>query len=164
MAVRSSSGSRKDAISMNRWIVHVALIVGFLTAVVSAIELSKKYLGHSGVTDHSIIGLVVFALVVVHLIQRRHTLGRLIARFAGHRGSPVTRKRLAVSDMILWLLALNATISGFADFVIGHTIYLSIPGPAFFQKWHEMSALVLIVYVITHVIRRRSRLRTSRIR
>jgi hypothetical protein len=66
--------------------------------------------------------------------------------------------------MILWLLALDTTISGFVDFVQGHAVYLPIPGPPFIQRWHELSGLILIVYVIVHVIRRRARLRTSHIR
>ncbi len=164
MTVQSESRSRREYISRNRWIVHLALIVGFVTAILSAIELSKKYLGHSGVTDHSIIGVVVLGFILVHLIQRRRTVGRLASRLAGLRGSTETRRRLAVSDTILWLLTLDVMVSGFVDFVDGHTIFLPIPGPDQFRKWHEMAALVLVVYVIVHVLRRRSRLRTSRIR
>jgi hypothetical protein len=66
--------------------------------------------------------------------------------------------------MILWLLTLNATASGFADFVMGRTIYLPIPLPAFLQKWHLLSVVVLLVYVVVHVLRRRRRLRRSHIR
>jgi hypothetical protein len=71
---------------------------------------------------------------------------------------------LAVSDVILWLLFLNTTISGIADFIVGHTIFLSLPGPNILQKWHALAVLVLLVYVIVHVIRRRTRLRTSHVR
>jgi hypothetical protein len=164
MTVRSESRPSKESIARNRWTIHLALIIGFVAAILSAIELSKKYLGHSGVTDHSIIGLVVLAFVLVHLFQRRRTVGRLSSRLFGSRSTSETRTRLAVSDAILWLLTLNVMVSGFVDFVVGHTIFLSIPGPDMFRKWHEMGALVLIVYVIVHVLRRRSRLRTSRIR
>jgi hypothetical protein len=164
VALRSDSGSRRESIARSRWVVHVALILSFLAAVASAIFLSKKYLGHSGITDHSIIGLIVLGLVVVHLIQRRRTVRRLISKLVGRRGSSETRPRQAASDLILWLLTLNATISGVVDFIHGQTIYLSIPGPALFHKWHAMSVLVLLVYVIVHVLRRRTRLRTSRIR
>jgi len=139
------------------------LIVGFLAATLSPIFLSKKYLGHSGTTDHSIIGLIVLAIVLVHLWQRRQTIWRLISRFWGRR-SPGARKRLAVSDLILWLLFLNVMISGIADFIVGHTIFLSIPLPNILQKWHAMGVLVLLVYVIVHVVRRRKRLRTSHVR
>jgi ABC-type cobalamin transport system permease subunit len=71
--------------------VHLALICGFVAAVVSAVFLSRTYLGHPGVTDHAIIGLIVLALVLVHLIQRRHTVRRLISRLIGRRGSTQTR-------------------------------------------------------------------------
>jgi uncharacterized membrane-anchored protein YitT (DUF2179 family) len=159
-----NAGLKRDRISRNRWLIHLALIVSFLAAVASAIFLSKKYLGHSGTTDHSIIGLIVFALVAVHLFQRRHTVQRLLSRLVGRGGSTSTRSRQAASDLILWLLLLNATVSGVADFIVGHTIFLSIPGPSILQKWHAMSVVVLLVYVIVHVTRRRARLRSSRIR
>jgi hypothetical protein len=139
------------------------LIVVFLAAVASPVFLSKKYLGHTGTTNHAIIGLIVLAFVGVHLFQRRHTVWRLISKFWGER-TPGTRKRLAISDLILWVLILNATVSGVADFIVGHTIHLPVPGPYILQKWHAMAAIVLLVYVIVHVIRRRARLRTSHVR
>jgi hypothetical protein len=126
--------------------------------------LSRKYLGHSGTTDHAIIGLVVLVLVIVHLTQRRHTVRRLISRLFRRTSSTGLQSRQAASDTILWLLTLNAMVSGVADFVVGHTIFLPIHGPNIVQKWHAMAILVLLVYVIVHVIRRRGRLRTSHIR
>lgn len=63
----------------------------------------------------------------------------------------------------MWLLVLNATISGVVDYVVGHTVYLPIPGPFVLHKWHAMSVVVLLAYVIVHVVRRRARLRNSRI-
>jgi heme exporter protein D len=161
---RTHPGSRGDAIARNRGLVHLALILGFLAAVVSPIFLSRKYLGHSGTTDHSIIGLLVLALVIVHLTQRRHTVRRLISRFFDRQSSTGHRLRQAVSDTILWILTLNAMVSGIADFIVGHTIFLPIPGPNILQKWHAISVLALLVYVIVHVVRRRGRLRTSHIR
>lgn len=140
------------------------MILSFIAAVVSAVFLSKKYLGHSGTTDHSIIGLIVLGFVLVHLTQRRQTVRRLLSRLIGQTSSLVRQTRLAVSDMILWILTLNAIVSGVADFLVGHTIFLSVPGPTILQKWHAMSVLVLLVYVIVHVVRRRKRLRTSHIR
>ena len=132
--------------------------------MISAIFLSRKYLGYSGTTDHSIIGLLVLALVLVHLTQRRHTVRRFISQLFGRQRSTSHQKRQVASDTILWLLTLNAMVSGVVDFLVGHTIILSIPGPNILHKWHAMSVLVLLVYVIVHVIRRRKRLRTSHIR
>jgi hypothetical protein len=145
-------------------VVHLALILGLLAAMISAVFLSRKYVGHSGTTDHSIIGLVVLALVIVHLTQRRQTVRRLISRLFVRPSLTGRQSRQAESDLILWILTLNAVVSGVADFVVGHTIFLSIPGPTILQKWHAMSVLVLLVYVIVHVVRRRGRLRSSHIR
>jgi hypothetical protein len=164
VVVRSKPRSRGDSIARNRWLVHLALILGFLAAVISAVFLSRKYLGHSGTTDHSIIGLLVLVLVIVHLTQRRHTVRRLIDWLVGRLKATEHQTRLAVSDTILWILVLNAMVSGVADFLVGHTIFLPIPGPNILQKWHAMSVLVLLVYVIVHVVQRRKRLRTSHIR
>ncbi len=164
MAIETNPGPGRDTIARSRWLVHLALITAFLAAVTSAVFLSRKYLGHSGTTDHSIIGLIVLAIVLVHLTQRRHTVGRLLSQLFGRRKTMNHWLRLAESDAILWLLTLNAMVSGIADFVVGRTIFLPIPGPFVLQKWHLMSVVVLLAYVIVHVIRRRKRLRTSHIR
>ena len=161
MTNQTKAVPHSDSIARNRWAVHLALIVGFIATVVSAVFLSRKYLGHSGATVHAIIGLLVLALVVVHLTQRRHTVRRLLARLFGRPSGRQSRQ--AVADATLWLLTLNAMVSGFADFLVGHAILAPLPGPYIFQKWHAMSAIVLLVYVIVHVGRRRKRLRTSRI-
>ena len=164
MSTQSSRSSRRDSIARNRWLVHCALIIAFLGVVISAIFLSKPYLGHSGVTDHAIIGFIILGLVVAHLLQRRHAVRRLLTRLANRETLTATRSSQGASDLILWLLTLNAMISGTTDFLIGHQILLPIPGPIIIEKWHAFSALVLLIYVMVHVIRRRSRLRTSRIR
>lgn len=146
-----------------RFLVHLLLVAAFVASLLSALELSKKYLGHSGTTDHAIIGFVVLAFITVHLTQRRHTIRRLLDALA-HRTKNSTSKRRAASGLILWLLTLNVMVSGTVDLVLGHETLLAVPGPLIFQKWHGFSAIVLLVYVTVHVIRRRSRFRTSRIR
>lgn len=141
----------------------MVLVVGFLASALSPVFLSRRYLGHSGTTDHAVICLVVLALVLAHLAQRRHTLKRLVAQLL-HRGNAGARGRsLASSDLVLLVLTLNAMASGTVDYLVGHTIYVPVPGPPILQKWHAMSSLVLLIYVSTHVIRRRRRLRLSQI-
>lgn len=162
MLIRSSI-DRQHSVALWRWLVHVLLIVGFLGTVISAIYLSRKYLGHSGTTNHVIVGLIVFGLIIIHLIQRRRTVGRLVTGFVRRNTSSAALRR-ATSDTILWILTLDVMVSGFADFVHGSQILLPIPGPIVFQKWHELSAVVLLLYVAVHVIRRRARLRSSHIR
>ena len=145
-----------------RWVVHVALIVGFAATLATAITLSKKYLGHSGTTNHAIISVAVLVVILAHLYQRRHTIARLTSLWWRRRGQ-ATSSRLALSDTVLWLIVANTMVSGVADYVVGHTIFLPVPGPVVIQKWHGFSAIVLLLYVAVHVVRRRRRLRTSHI-
>lgn len=159
--------SRRDAVALRRWLVQLALILGFVLARVLAVLLSRRYAGHSGTTNHAIVGLVVLALAVVHVSQRRRTIRGLLRGMT--RGGSATRHRpgRAGSDLTLWLLTLNATVSVVADLVTGQTIYLLLPGPYVLQKWgqtrYTVSVLVLLGFVITHVVRRRGRLRGSHI-
>ena len=62
------------------------------------------------------------------------------------------------------LRALNAMVSGIVNCAFGHDVVLSSSGLYILQKWHAMSVLVLLAYVIVHAVRRRKRLRTSHIR
>ena len=163
MVTVSQSHSRGDSVARNRWLVHVSLIIGFLGAALSPIFLSRRYLGHSGTTDHAIISVIVMVLVLGHLYQRRRTVKRLLARLGGRRESTGRRSLQAQSDLVLWILTLNAMASGVADYLAGHPIYLSIHGVVILQKWHAVSVLALLVYVIVHVVRRRKRLRISHI-
>jgi len=161
--VSTSSGlERKNATSLRRWIIHLVLVIAFGASLLSALELSRMYLGHSGTTDHAIVGTIAFVLVLVHLLQRRRTVARLLASLT-HRVTK-TPSRRAVSDLILWLLLLDVMVSGTADFLAGHEIFLPIPGPLILQKWHGLSAIVLLIYVATHALRRRSRFRRSQIK
>ena len=140
------------------------LIAGFLAALASAVFLSRSYLGHSGVTDHSILGGLVLCLVVVHLVQRRQTVGRLARRLVRVTARIPVQTRIALSDLILLLLTLNAMASGLVDYLDGTTTLLPISGPSRFLKWHADAVIVLLVYVTVHVVRRRHRLRGSHIR
>jgi hypothetical protein len=146
-----------------RFLVHLLLVAAFVATLLSALEISRRYFGLSGITDHAIVGFIALAFILVHLIQRRHTVKRLLATLA-HRTKSSAASRRATSDLILWLLTLNVMVSGTVDLVNGHETLLPIPGPFILQKWHGFSAIVLFVYVLVHALRRRSRFRTSRIR
>ena len=163
MTVEVPARGRANATTRRRWLVHVVLIVGFLAAAASPVFLSRRYLGNSGVTDHAIICAIVLGLVVVHLFQRRRTVRRLVTQLLRGRDPVAARSSPARTDLVLWLLTLNAMASGLADYLAGHPIYLPIPGPYVLQKWHAVSAVVLVIYVTTHVVRRRRRLRLSHI-
>ena len=155
--------ARGGWVSRSRGLVHLALILGFIGAFVSLAFLTRHYLGLWGTTDHAIIGFVVLGLVLVHLWQRRRTVRRLLSRLGGGHAVAEQSTRQALSDVVLWLLTLNAMVSGLADFMAGHQVYLRIPGPNILQRWHAMGVIVLTIFLIAHVLRRRKRLWRSRI-
>ena len=163
MAVVNEPRRRAGSLSRNRGLVHLALILGFLGAFVTLAYLTRHYFGLWGTTDHAIVGFAVLGLVLVHLWQRRRTVRRLISRLGRDHSSRDGQASQALADMILWLLTLNVMVSGSADYVVGHQIYLPIPGPYLLQRWHAMGVVVLTIYVVVHVVRRRKRLWRSRI-
>jgi hypothetical protein len=71
--------------------------------------------------------------------------------------------RLAWSDLILTFLFANLIVSGIADYLIGgNGIFIEI-GLTKNIRWHVLSAILLLLYLLVHVIRRAARLRTSRV-
>lgn len=156
--------THRDVIARRRWYVHLLLIASLGGVTVSAVFLSKRYFGYSGVTDHAILGAIVLGLVLIHLYQRRQTVLRLASRLVRLGSATAAQSKLAVSDLILLTLTINAMASGLADYISGQTILFPIQVPSLFQKWHLTSVLVLLVYAAVHVIRRSRRLRSSHVR
>jgi hypothetical protein len=101
------------------------------------------------------------------MVQRRHTVARLL----GNLGRVPTwfrrRGRLAWSDLLLTLLTLNVLVSGTYDLVTGNQVILhprSIGIPFRDIGWHVSAALLLLAYLCVHVARRWGRIRRSVIR
>ncbi len=148
---------RKTARSAEaRWVVHLGLLV------TAAASLATLQLLHVRVAYHTVVGLIFVGLVLVHLIQRRHTIARMATQLV--RARPVTerRVRLTISDLVLLFITLNVLASGIVDWGRGSPTRVPLPVP--FERWHADAAAALVVYLIVHVIRRRKRLRRSRIR
>jgi heme exporter protein D len=110
---------------------------------------------------HSDIGLVFVGLVIVHLAQRRRTVARMVSQLARARSFAERRIRLAGSDVLLAFITLNVLVSGVLDWSRGEPIELPLPRP--FDRWHFLSGVALVVYLIVHVWHRRKRLRRSAI-
>jgi hypothetical protein len=55
-------------------------------------------------------------------------------------------------------------VSGIWDLTSGRNIGIHLPGNGLYLGWHTLSSLLLLLYLIVHVIRRRKRLRRSHIR
>ena len=142
-----------------RWAVHLALLI---TVIVAWVPLLLFSVGPR-VTVHVVIACVFLGLVIVHLAQRRHTLSRLVAQLA-RAGSRMKGRRLAVSDAIFGFLVLNVLASGIYDLVTGRNTRIDVPGIHLYIGWHSLSSVLFLGCLITHVIRRRKRLRRSLIR
>ena len=151
--------NRAPGRARSRWAVHLALLITVIVALVPLLLFSVG----PRVTVHIVIACVFLGLVIVHLAQRRHTLSRLIAQLA-RAGSRMKGRRLAVSDAIFAFLAVNVLASGIYDLVAGQNTRIELPGLRLFIGWHSLSSLLFLGYLIAHVIRRRKRLRRSRIR
>jgi hypothetical protein len=142
--------------SRSRWLVHL----GLLTSAAAA--LGTLQLLHIRNAIHADVGLVFAGLVVVHLAQRRHRIARMLAQLGRVRPRVERELRLLASDAILAFITLNVVVSGIIDWGRGTPVLLAFPRP--FGRWHLLSSVVLVVYLIVHVSRRWRRIRRSTIR
>lgn len=138
MSIRVSPRQRR------RWLVHLALIV---TAIVSLVF-------EFVLTIHVVVGLVFVGFVVVHLAQRRRATGRLVRHLVRARGRYLGPARLAWADLSLAVLSGAMLLSGLWDWAEGHPTRI---------RWHALTGVALAALLIVHTLRRRRRLRTSKI-
>jgi hypothetical protein len=145
-----------------RWYVHLALLVTLAGSLVTLV-----YLSHS-ITIHVIFGVAFMVLLLFHLVQRRRTVASFVRQFARTTRRSKGPSRLAISDTILELLALNVLISGIVDIVNHQATELNFLGsigfPAGLIQWHKLASFVLVIYAVVHVSRRWRRLRRSHVR
>jgi hypothetical protein len=140
----------------SRWAVHIGLLCS------AAASLGTLQLLHVRVAIHTIVGLVFVGLVVVHLAQRRRTLARMAVQLVRAKTFVERRVRLSASDLVLFVITVNVLVSGILDWSRGAPMDLPLPRP--FTRWHLDSGIVLVVYLVAHIWRRRKRLRRSMIR
>jgi hypothetical protein len=143
-----------------RFAVHLCLLVTFAAALATVTLITEGL-------PHLVVGLAFVALVGLHVVQRRHTVVRLLGNL-GRAGTWLHRRgRLAWSDAVLALLTLNVLVSGTYDLASGNQVILHPEGvgvPFRDIGWHVASALVLLVYLCVHAARRWGRIRRSVIR
>jgi hypothetical protein len=143
-----------------RFAVHLSLLATFAASLATVTLITEGW-------PHLVVGLVFVALVGLHVVQRRHTVARLLGNL-GRAGTWLRRRgRLAWSDLVLALLTLNVLASGTYDLLSGNQVILhprSVGIPFRDIGWHVASALVLLVYLCVHVARRWGRIRRSAIR
>lgn len=152
---------RSDPYGARRWQVHLGLIAAFGLALLVLVT-------RTGLILHILAGLCFAGLVGAHLAQRSRTV-RTLAPYLTRPASWRTRRgRIALSDGVLAFLAANVVVSGIADWVVRRSVMLpvraltGIPLPPL--NWHTTTSLLLVVYLMVHVARRRARLRHSHIR
>ena len=150
----SDNGHRTRRV-WGRGFVHLGLL---LTAAGALGTLTILYIRNA---IHADIGLVFVGLVVVHLLQRRRTVARMMSQLTRVRSFAERRLRLAGSDLLLAFITLNVLVSGVLDWGRGEPIQLPLPRP--FDRWHLLSGVALVIYLIVHVWHRRKRLRRSTI-
>lgn len=143
----------------SRWTVHLALLITLTAALLPLLMFGSS----ARVPVHVVIACVFLGLVIVHLAQRRHTLRKLVIQL-GRAGSRIRGRRLAVSDAIFAFLIGNVLASGIYNLATGQNARVPLPGIHLFIGWHALSSVLFVGYLITHVLRRRRRLRRSRIR
>jgi hypothetical protein len=140
-----------------RWLVHLGLLA-FLAAALGTLQLL-----HVRNAIHADVGLVFAGLVVVHLAQRRQRIARMLAQLMRFRPRVERELRLLASDAILTFIAINVVVSGFLDWGRGAPLLLPLLATPF-DRWHLLSSVVLVVYLVVHVSRRWRRIRRSTIR
>ncbi len=143
-----------------RFAVHLLLLATFAASLATVTLLTEGW-------PHLVVGLAFVALVGLHVVQRRHTVARLLGNLGRARTWFRRRGRLAWSDVGLAVLALNVLVSGTYDLLSGNQVILhprSVGIPFRDIGWHVASALVLLVYLCVHVARRWRRIRRSAIR
>ncbi len=135
--------------------------LGLLLLVAAA--LGTLQLLHIRNAIHAGVGLAFGGLVVVHLAQRRHRIAGMLAQVRGLRRRVARELRLLASDAILAFITANVVVSGLLDWNQGSPLLLPVL-PLPFDRWHLLSSVALIVYLIVHISRRWRRLRRSTIR
>jgi hypothetical protein len=140
----------------SRWIVHLGLLIS------AAAALGTLDLLHIRVAIHADVGLGFMGLVAVHLAQRRHRLTQMTSQLLGMRPRIERELRVLASDGVLLFLACNVLVSGVVDWSRSTPVDLPFPRPV--DRWHLDSGLILVVYLVVHIVRRRKRLLRSTIR
>lgn len=104
---------------------------------------------------HILLGLGFVAFVAAHLVQRRRVSASLLTRLPHPREWLRPSGRLAFADLLLGALTIAMFASGMWDWLSGQPTKI---------RWHAITGVLLAGFLAVHTVRRRGRLRTSRVR
>lgn len=128
-----------------RMFVHVGLI---LTATVSLVLEPMLSL-------HILLGLGFVAFLVIHIAQRRRVSASLLTRLRHLRAWMRPSARLALADLLLAALTVAMLATGVWDWLAPHPSKV---------RWHAITGVLVAGFLVVHTVRRRVRLRSSRVR
>ena len=143
--LRDLSGASGRRSSTARLAVHVGLV---LTVVVSLVF-------EPVLTLHIVVGFAFLGLVGAHLWQRRRVTAQLTRRLTHPATWWAPAGRLALADVLLSSLTVAMLGSGLWDWLAPHPTRI---------RWHAITGVALTVLLFSHTVRRRRRLRHSRVR
>jgi hypothetical protein len=142
-----SPGRRETPGAMSRWLVHLGLIV---TVAVSLLFEPLV------LAIHIAVGLAFAVLAGLHLVQRRRVSARLLARLSRPgRSLAKPAGRLALADALLAVISAGMLASGLRDWADGHPTRI---------RWHAITGVALTALLVVHTVRRRARIRRSKVR
>lgn len=144
---------------LRRFGVHLTLIATYVLGLCTV----GSFMIRVTIGVHALIGLAFAAFVVAHFLQRRKRVRGLLAQLG--RPSRWFRKagRLAWTDLILTFLFTNLIVSGLVDyFAHANGVWLNL-GIIPRIRWHALSAFLLLLFLLVHVLRRAKRLVHSRV-
>ena len=128
-----------------RWWVHLGLLLAAIISLVFEFVL----------TVHIVLGVAFIVLVAAHLVQRHRISSSLARRLVRLSGWSQKAGRMATADALLLALTLAMLASGFVHVAIGYPTKI---------RWHALTGVALAVYLHVHTLRRRTRLKSSKIR
>ena len=134
--------ARKEALS--RWWVHLGLIV--------TVTISLWF--EPMLTIHIVVGLAFVGFCIAHVRQRRRISLNLLDRLKHPLTLHRAQGRLALADALLAALTLVMLATGLWDWLSGEPTR---------TRWHAISGVILTGFLVVHTIRRRGRLRRSRV-
>ncbi len=156
LAAEPPAAARNVWHARSRWLVHLGLLVA------TAAALATLQLLHIHDAIHADVGLVFAGLVIVHLIQRRHRIARMLAMVMRLR--PRVERELRRLGIRCRPVLHHAQRCCFRHPRLGPGRAFAPPLPPPLQRWHLTSSAALVVYLVVHVSRRWKRIRKSTIR
>ncbi|MEO3890567.1 hypothetical protein [Nonomuraea sp. B5E05] len=101
-----------------------------------------------GLSIHSVVGLAVASVVVLHLVDQRGWIKRTVRRLRSRRGLRGTMRRVGIRDGLLLAAGIALTITGLVQ-------WSGVPAA---RPWHSTATVAFLVTAGVHLWGNRHRL------